>query len=241
MQISLKWTYNGYPPSGRPPPCNARTRKQYVQGGASLPEPPLFTCSDPPKITNIARTCAAQQARRVCSLRQPRKHRHCIAQSHAADPRDTARASDTVTTTHAMLRAAKRQTTRPPHQGGLCAPWTQLEFLWHASQRADRTGQQRPIRRSASLVLRLVHPDPRDSRRSRCWSCSAGSLEARPEQAMRAISGRGGQWVFQRERLTLPLMGGSAGGEGGSPVERSCHCEPESPSEGGEEPSLIGY
>ena len=70
MQISLKWTYNGHPLPGQPPPCNARTRKQYVQGGASLPEPPLFTCSDPPKITNIARTCAAQQARTVCSLRQ---------------------------------------------------------------------------------------------------------------------------------------------------------------------------
>ena len=66
MQISLKWTYNGHPLRGRPPPCNVRTKKQYVQGGASLPEPPLFTCSDPLTITNIARPCAAQQA---CGLK----------------------------------------------------------------------------------------------------------------------------------------------------------------------------
>ena len=36
-------------------------------------------------------------------------------------------------------------------------------------------------------------------------------------------------------------MGGTAGGEGGIPVERSRRREPESLSEGGEEPSLIGY
>ena len=46
--------------------------------------------------------------------------------------------------------------------------------------------------------------------------------------------------MFQRERLTLPLMGGTAGGAGGLPVERSRHCEPKSPSEGGGEPSLKG-
>ena len=240
MQISLKWTYNGHPPPGRPPPCNARTRKQYVQGGASLPEPPLFTCSDPPKITNIARTCATQQARRECTLRQPRKHRHRIARSHAEDPRDTATASDTVATGHAMLRAAKRHTTRPPSQGGLCAPWTLVPFHWLASQHVARAGREGPIRRSASLEERLVHPDPSRSRRSQCWSCSAGSIEARPVQAMRAISGRGGQWVFQRERLTLPLMGGSAGGEGGSPVERSPLVRARKPLRGGEEPSLVG-
>ena len=136
-----------------------------------------------------------------------RQHRQCIAESHTADPRNTANASATSENTRAMQRSAKRRPTRPPHQGGLCAPWTQVEFHWHASQRADRAGPQGPIRRSASLVLRLVHREPSDSRRSRCWSCSAGSLEARPEQAMRAISARGGQCVFQRERLTLPLMG----------------------------------
>ena len=47
--------------------------------------------------------------------------------------------------------------------------------------------------------------------------------------------------MFQRERLTLPLMGGTVGGAGGIPVERSRRLEPESPSEGTEEPSLIGY
>ena len=104
-------------PSWTTAPCNARTRKQYVQGGASLPEPPLFTCSDPPTVRNIAHTCATQQARRECTLRQPRKHRHRIARSHAEDPRDTATASDTLATGHAMLRAAKRHTTRPPSQG----------------------------------------------------------------------------------------------------------------------------
>ena len=144
MQISLKWTYNGHPPPGRPPPCNVRTKKQYVQGGASLPEPPLFTCSDPPTIRNIARTCVPQQARTVCSLRQACKDRHCIAQSHAADPRNTANASETTANTGAMQRSAKRRPTRPPHQGGLCAPWTQVEFHWHASQRADRARAARP-------------------------------------------------------------------------------------------------
>ena len=53
-------------------------------------------------------------------------------------------------------------------------------------------------------------------------------------QAMRAISGRGGQWVFQRERLTLPLMGRSAGGEGGSPVERFSLVRARKPLRGGE-------
>ena len=122
-----------------------------------------------------------------CSLRQACKDRHCIAQSHAADPRDTATAPDTVARGHAVLRAAKRHTTRPPHQGGLCAPWTQVHLHWLASQRGARAGREGPIRRTASLELRLVHPEPRDSRRSQCWSCSAGSLEAGPEQAKRAI------------------------------------------------------
>ena len=178
---------NGAPPLDDPRGCNARTRKQYVQGGASLPEPSLFTCSDPPynheHRTNMCSTAGKDSVLFATSC----KHRHCIAESHAADPRDTATAPDTVARGHAVLRAAKRHTTRPPHQGGLCAPWTQVHLHWLASQRGARAGREGPIRRTASLELRLVHPKPRDSRRSQCWSCSAGSLEAGPEQAKRAI------------------------------------------------------
>ena len=45
--------------------------------------------------------------------------------------------------------------------------------------------------------------------------------------------------MVQRVRLRLPLMGGTAGGEGGIPVERSRRREPESLPEGGRSPPPV--